>query len=100
MQCAGFGASSFAAPDPIRSVKVGDGKIVVANGRSKLDPGCLPVAGAEQTHRPNRRLAPWSGASVLVPDAHFPIAGGSARQWLARILDVDRLIRRHLASVP
>src|SRR5262249_1587477 len=64
------------------------------------DPAGRPVLRIQHAHAPPRGHAPYRDVAVLIPDPHFPPAGGMRLQLLASVSDMQRLVRRDLAGVP
>ncbi len=97
----GFVGSLVArVPDPLGPAERGLGQLYLARsvGADPLGPG--PVRRIEQSHRPERRLAPGRGAAVLVPGPHLPVARLMRRQRLAGIHDGRGLVALDAAAIP
>jgi hypothetical protein len=100
------GRVALGIPDPVRALQPAGGFLAAV----QADPTAHPVLGFEQAHRPAGRRAPrgWRALTVPAlgeamagqPDAHFPVALGLRRQWLAGIFHLDALVGDALAAVP
>ena len=67
---------------------------------SGRNPACVPVAGAEQAHRPVRHGAPLGAFAVRVPRLYAPVAVLSRGELASAVGDQRALVRRHTSAVP